>query len=284
MLFNVFTLVGGRLALKRRLYLLELSLLVTLSVICYWIVYKLPPGFFPSLHEALYAKFLTSTLLGTAIGVSIVIAVELVAPFSLPRWLLLRPKTKKPITKVKPISETLPLKFISKYSRLHSLVKKLSMGVSKDVLEAGLALSPYRFMAKSLFYTLIGFMVTIPVAVVLSLLLHPTLLLITVVPVLTPVYPKLKLRSAVGERRRGLEDEAPFFTVYASILQSVGISLYNSLLATIGRKVFRQLEKDVLIIKRNVEFFFKGPLEALEELGRTHPNEKMPSLLLGYTS
>jgi flagellar protein FlaJ len=39
-----------------------------------------------------------------------------------------------------------------------------------------------------------------------------------------------------------------------------------------------------LIVKRNVEFFFRSPVEALEEVGKMHPNERMKTLLLGYTS
>jgi flagellar protein FlaJ len=88
----------------------------------------------------------------------------------------------------------------------------------------------------------------------------------------------------VGDRRRALEDEVPFFTVFASILQSVGLSLYNSLLAIIGKGIFKQIERDALLVKRDVDFFFKSPVEALEDVGRRHPNEKMRTLLLGYTS
>jgi len=280
---------------SRLLIYLDLAATVTLSFIFYHLTFNIPTESFPSPLQAAYSKLLASILLGSSVGLSALLLVE--AAFRLPRMFRLtlptpikrrisRPKlTIEPVKPgVKPISEAVSAAFISKHRRLQRLAGKIGIGVARDVLEAGETLSPYRFAAKHLFYALVAFFVSVPIGVALALLVHPVFLAVMATPAFPLAYPKLKLRSAVGDRRRGLEDEVPFFTVYASILQSVGISLYNSLLSTVGRSVFRQVEKDALMCKRNVEFFFKSPAEALEELGRLHPNEKMRTLLLGYTS
>jgi len=67
-------------------------------------------------------------------------------------------------------------------------------------------------------------------------------------------------------------------------MQSVGVNLYNAFVRIIGRGVFANLEREALLLRRNVEFFFKAPSEALAELGRLHPNQNLKGLLYGYTA
>jgi flagellar protein FlaJ len=277
----------------RLVLFLDLFLLVVLGLIFHHVVFRVPDEFFPSPLEATYAKLFAAILLGLCVDLSVLVVCELVfrppsvlervLPKAL-RGLISRPGVKPAKPRVKPVSEALPMAFVSKHRLLRGLAERMGLSVARSVLEAGVAVSPYRLAAKHLFYALTAFFISIPAGAALAILVHPALLAVMAAPAVPLVYPKLRLRSAVGDRRRGLEDEVPFFTVYASILQSVGLSLYNSLLSVIGRRVFRQVEKDALMAKRNVEFFFKSPVEALEELGRLHPNEKMRTLLLGYTS
>jgi len=280
---------------SRLLIYSDLAAAVILIFIFYDLTFNLPTESFLSPLQAAYSKLLASVLLGLCIGLSVLLLTEIVFRLHRGFRLSLPKPVKKHISKpalavqpvkpkVKPVSEAISTSFISTHKHLREFARKIGLSVARDILEAGETLSPYRFAAKNLFYALAAFFISVPVGVALALLVHPALLAVIATPAVPLVYPKLKFRSAVGDRRRGLEDEAPFFTVYASILQSVGISLYNSLLSTIGRAVFRQVEKDALMCKRNVEFFFKSPAEALEELGRIHPNEKMKTLLLGYTS
>ncbi|MEM2778323.1 MAG: type II secretion system F family protein [Candidatus Jordarchaeales archaeon] len=273
-------------------FILYVDFLIALivSAIFAHIVFQLPASFFPSPLEELYAKLLASFLLGFSISLALFIALDIALTLPTEKGLsilkrLVRPKPAKPVKpKIRPMAEELPLRFISKQKRLRGLAERMGLGFAGDILQAGETISPYRFAAKHLFYAFLAFFVSVPLGVAFALLIHPALLAVMVVPAIPLVYPKLKLRSMVGDRRRGLEDEVPFFTVFASILQSVGISLYNSLLAVIGKGVFRQVEKDALLVKRDTEFFFKSPVEALEDVGRRHPNEKMRTLLLGYTS
>ena len=269
---------------------------IVAAVLCpifFNIVFHLPEEAFPSPLQAIYSKLLASLLLG--LSISFIIFLSIYIAFAQPeirrvlppevRRRIAKPKIiTPPKPKVKPVAREVAVSFVSKQKRLRSLAQKMSLDLSGDILEAGETLSPYRFAARYLFYALIAFFISVPAGVALALLVHPALIAVMAVPAIPLAYPKLKMRSTVGDRRRALEDEVPFFTVYASILQSVGISLYNSFLSVIGRGVFREIEKDALMIKRNVDFFFRSPIESIEEIGRIHPNEKMRTLLLGYTS
>ena len=275
--------------LGRFILYVDLAVAVIVSLIFAQIVFRLPSSWFASPLQEAYAKLFASLLLGTAVSLAIFISVDVALTTAWKRPVFLRriikPRVARPEKpKVRPLAEELPLKFVSKRRRLRGLAEKLSLDMSKDVLQSGEALSPYRLAAKHLFYAFVAFFISVPVGLALALLVHPALLAVMAAPAIPLAYPKLKLRSAVGDRRRGLEDEVPFFAVFASILQSVGLSLYNSLLAVVGKGVFKQIERDAMMVKRNVDFFFMSPVEALEDVGKRHPNEKMRTLLLGYTS
>ena len=280
---------------KRLVIYIDLILLLAFAVFLYQFTFQIPLEAFPSPLHAYYYKMFSSILIGLSISVSVLLVTEILfKPTLFERRLpkLLRRLLTKP--RVRPVAvrarrakaglADLPVTFVSKYPMLRRTAEKFSLDIAEDVLQTGMALSPYRFMAKHLFYALASLFIAVPLGVYLTLTVHPLFYVVMLVPAVFLVYPKLRLRSLVGDRKRALEDEVPFFTIYANILQSVGLSLYNSLCSVIGKGVFRQIERDALMVKRNVEFFFKSPVEALEDLGRIHPNEKMKTLLLGYTS
>jgi flagellar protein FlaJ len=105
-----------------------------------------------------------------------------------------------------------------------------------------------------------------------------------VFPLLLLFYPKITYTSLRRSRKTIVEEELPFFSLYAAILQSVGTDLYSSFIITIGKNVFKAIENEALLLKRNVELFARSPLEALEELGRNHDSMAFKNFLLGYSS
>jgi archaellum biogenesis protein FlaJ (TadC family) len=199
---------------------------------------------------------------------------------------LFRIRRKLRIPRISGPSENFSVRFVSNHKRLKNIASGLGERLQGDLIKSGLSLSPYALAGRYLFYSMLGMLLAIPASISLAYLLkNPAFLaLIVLVPVVIILAPKFKLSSARGERNRALEDELPFFTMYASVMQMVGLSLYNSFVNVIGRGVFRYVEKDAKLIQRNEMFFDRDPVSALEGVGRTHPNEKMKSLILGYTS
>ena len=191
-------------------------------------------------------------------------------------------RRRKP--KVSGPRQSFSVKFVSNNKRLKDVASKIGVGLQKDVIMSGLSLSPYALASRYLFYSVVAVIISIPVSILLAYLVSPAFLALVALPAVMMVVPKFKLSSARGERNRSLEDELPFFTMYASIMQMVGLSLYNSFVNIIGRRIFRYVEKDALLLQRNEMFFDRDPVSALEGIGRKHPSEKMKSLILGYTS
>jgi flagellar protein FlaJ len=185
---------------------------------------------------------------------------------------------------VKPAKEPVSISFVSKSKTLRRIAARLAADFRKDIPETGRTFSPYRFAARNLFAILISIFVIIPASIILTIFVSPfAILLLSAVPLLF-VIPWVRIRMWVGDRKRALEEELPFFTIHATILQSAGQDLFRAFLSTIGKGVFRQIEQDAAVLQRNTSYFRMGPLEGLEELGRTNPNPKMRTLVLGYTS
>jgi flagellar protein FlaJ len=105
-----------------------------------------------------------------------------------------------------------------------------------------------------------------------------------VIPPLLLFYPKIMYTGLRRNRKTMVEEELAFFSLYAAILQSVGHDLYSSFVMIIGKNVFKAIENEALLLKRNVELFARSPLEALEELGRNHDSMAFKNFLLGYSS
>ena len=191
---------------------------------------------------------------------------------------------------VKPFEHDLTLRMVSRNNILSTIARAMSTHLTPEVIKSGMLVNPQLLSSRYVFFSLLALVSSAPLTAfaLISLQqynapLFPALLLL-LAPLATLVMPYLKLKSMAGDRKRGIEDELPFFCTYASVMQSVGLSLYNSFENIASRNVFGNLEKEALMIQRNVQFFFKNQVEALEQAGRVHPNEKFRSLLLGYTS
>jgi flagellar protein FlaJ len=122
------------------------------------------------------------------------------------------------------------------------------------------------------------------VAVVASVLLSPFLALIAPLPLLLLLAPELRLRDKVAQRREGVERELPFFAVFVSVLGGAGVSLYEAMRGIAEGKVFPSMNREALLVKRDVELFGMNANESLERLAASHPSEKFGDFLAGYTS
>jgi len=216
--------------------------------------------------------------MGFGLGVALASAIYTRESYSI---FISQPIRKKPKAE-KAKKETIT-NFVRAHKRLDELVKKRSKEIEPRLLEAGMTTSPYKFLSTYTFALLVSF-AFVPIGIALAYIISPYLALLALLPL--PVYflPNLVIASNKGDRKRHIEDELPFFVAYASVMQSVGVNLYNAFVRIIGRGVFANLEREALLLRRNVEFFFKAPSEALAELGRLHPNQNLKGLLYGYTA
>lgn len=112
----------------------------------------------------------------------------------------------------------------------------------------------------------------------------PPLPVLLIIPLMLFAYPKIALKNLAKNRQRLVEEELPFFSLFAAVMQSVNTSLYSSFQITIGKKIFAGIENEALLLNRDVELFGRSPLEAIEEIGRNHNSQVFKNFLLGYSS
>ena len=185
--------------------------------------------------------------------------------------------------RVEPAREPLPIRWVSKNEFARKTAIQLGQAIKDYIPKAALPISSYRFAAEHVFYVFLS----IPVAVAapfLAFFVHPAFLALLFLPLLFFVMPWLRLKSAVGDYRRATDAELPFFTVHAAVSQSAGLNIFESLCSTIGKGIFRQVERAALLARRYFRVLGLSPIGAVEKLGREHPHQGMRQLLLGYTS
>ena len=185
--------------------------------------------------------------------------------------------------KVERAREPLSVRFVSGHDFTHKVAIQLSETIKDYIPRAALQISPYRFAAQYVFWVFASFPVA-AAAPFLAFFVHPAFLALLFAPLLAFVTPWLRLRSMVGDHRRGVDAELPFFAVHAAVSQSAGLNIFESLCSTIGKGIFKEIEKAALLVKRNYKVLGMSPIAAVEKPGREHPHPGMRSLLLGYTS
>jgi flagellar protein FlaJ len=67
-------------------------------------------------------------------------------------------------------------------------------------------------------------------------------------------------------------------------MQSIGQSLYNSIIDVLGKGVFLTIENEGKMLSRNTQVFGMDPITALNQHGYSHPNFYFKNFLLGYAS
>lgn len=169
---------------------------------------------------------------------------------------------------------------------LDRVARALARRRSKEVLRAGISSTPSAFYyrwVRIAAYSLAGLA---PASITVSLIIGSPLPLLLMAAPLAAILvgPDLVVRSAAGDRRRGAEDELPFFALYSSVMASAGVQLYEAMRRLIGRGIYRRLEGDAVYLQRSVEFMGEDQMTAIDRLARSHPSRSVRDFLYGYSS
>lgn len=156
--------------------------------------------------------------------------------------------------------------------------------------EAGLNVHPAVYGARVIFVTYLAI-----VAVLLALLPViylplplPAKLIIAIVLAMIPVYTFLMglmyPQSKAGERSRRVEYELPFAATYMTTLARGGISIGKIIEKMAESKVFFAMRNEARRIMREVRFFGRDILSAIEYVAARHPNRLFKDFMLGWVS
>ncbi|MGI0004725.1 MAG: type II secretion system F family protein, partial [Candidatus Nitrosotenuis sp.] len=176
------------------------------------------------------------------------------------------------------------VKPVTSHKLLVIIQNKLGDNLTFWVRISGKVSNPRTLALWSVSYTIFSFFVIIPTSIVLGIIFDRLFFVLLVVPLLVLFLPSIKLRLYGSDRKFSIEDEIAFFSVYGSIMQTIGRTLYASMLQVIGKKIFPVIENDGKMLKRNIALFGMDQSSALNSLATSHPNTQFRNLLLGYVS
>lgn len=129
-----------------------------------------------------------------------------------------------------------------------------------------------------------SFFIAAPVSLALGFFTGWHSLLALLIPPVWILYPRIRLHLVISERKASADAEMAFFVLYASVMQSIGQSLYNSVVDVVGGAIFPSLENEGRMLSRNVRLFGLDQITALNEHAMSHPDPNLKNLLLGYVS
>ena len=192
--------------------------------------------------------------------------------------------TPKPEMALKPLKSRWYTAFLISRDLTFNILTRYTARL-KDLIEASAILeNPVIYSARFLMASLISLMVVPPVIALAYPLLGLTSLLMITVPFLILATPFIILKSRIGDRRRGVEDELPWLSMYAASMQAAGIPLYESLRKLIGRGLLKFIEREARYVEKHVVVLGRDAVTALEEVARSHPSRLFRDFITGYTS
>lgn len=177
-----------------------------------------------------------------------------------------------------------PLKEIASKSVFQKIWNSMLGDIDEDVLFAGKPLDTFVFLEKIRKSLIISAVILFPLSIFLVFYFPVIILSLNFIWITIFFYPKILHKQLGNERKKKVDEELPSFVIFSTVLQNVDVNLYDSfqLFHKIG--LFKAMNKEALLLKRNVEFFGLSQIEGLEELARTHKSNSFKNLLLGYTT
>ncbi|WP_338604402.1 type II secretion system F family protein [Sulfolobus tengchongensis] len=229
-----------------------------------------------ALGDALgFLLVLQALLLGLFIGGIVVLSITFAINYS---------RIRSEFEEGVPLSTILQSRIITS-SRLSVIANWIRERTEQYIKASAELISPTEVGIKYTAYFLISILVIIPISLTLSLAtLSPLPFILLCVPLFFIIYPEQKYKSKAREMRENIQDEIPFFVTLITIVNASGTTIYEGIKKIIEFPIFKAMKKEALLILRDVDFFGKSPLDALEHRAKLTLNRDYSWFLSGYTS
>lgn len=204
---------------------------------------------------------------------------------------------RKRIEKISPldaISSNIFIRRVSNLPILSRIVQFIAGRLRENALKAGIYIHAESLITLVLLITIVMLGLTLILILVSTYVPVIPLYIKNLITSLTLVLPILSLILVLSpyvyiqivkvNRISDIDDELPFFAVYASIIQEAGLNLYQAFERIVGRGVFKTLETEAKHVIRLFTFFTHNPLEALDEYADFNPNSTLKNMIKGYSS
>jgi Flp pilus assembly protein TadB len=201
-------------------------------------------------------------------------------------------KKQKPKKTTQTAVVTIP--FLSNIvDRLHTMQKvkeledSLYSRIDKEVKDKELIMDTRKVTRTAIKLALLTAVIVVPMVAVLAVVMKSPLPLIGITAVAIMYYkPILTLKSQRSSQRTFIDNEYPFFIIFASILSNIGKSLFDAFqyISTDGKPVFKYMSVKANKVIRDVILFNTGIDNAIRSLALRIESQEFGNILLGYLS
>ena len=205
-----------------------------------------------------------------------------------------RRRPEKKISPLDKLSSSIFLRRLSNLPIFRNIIRLLAKSLKETALKAGVYTYIEALLALILFSIILLMAITavsvlilvyIPIIpVLIKIILRILILILPLITIILLISPFLYLQIKKVNRVSEIEDELPFFVVYASIIQEAGLSLYQAFERIVNKGIFKTLESEAKHVIRLFTFFVHSPLEALDEYANFNPNDTLKNIIKGYSS
>jgi len=165
------------------------------------------------------------------------------------------------------------------------LTDKIASAIAPDMNAAGFVANPIVYVGRYVSFGVRSGVVTLPLSVALSYALgSPVFFGMDLIPLVAFLVPWMEVTNMKHSTLKGVEDELPYFALFAAVLQSAGVSLYESFGRATGGGVLRWMRLEGSMVTKEREFFGKTESEAMLERARGGPSERLSTYISGYAS
>lgn len=175
--------------------------------------------------------------------------------------------------------------FIFKYNFIEKIRSSLKLKIRAGILEGGISGDSDLLAKKSIIYALAGYIIMIPISIILMVVLNPLFIALAILPTAMFGFGMLSNSSAKGQRKSSIEHELPIFVACTTIMANVNISLYAFMekVSQSQTSLFPMLKEEIHKIHKKRTFMGQSDQEALHELAKTHPSESFQEFVHNYS-
>jgi flagellar protein FlaJ len=180
---------------------------------------------------------------------------------------------------------TLVTKWLVRSNRIARVTALNRRMAEESVISCAQFESPTLVATKYTALLLIASLLTAPALVALYTLVgFPLCITVLGAPAAAHLLPRLAYMDRRKEVSKGIDDEFPFFVIVASVLSEAGLSMVYALRRVSHSPLFRFISNEAKIVVRDIQFFGRSPLSAMDTRAVSTPNERLSWLLSGYTA
>jgi flagellar protein FlaJ len=176
----------------------------------------------------------------------------------------------------------LPIRFL--YSRFGEAGERLAdiFDIGEEIKRANLFVTPWTYMAATVFYTLVAAIVAVPIAIILALFVSPIFAVLALVPPIVFFLLLYRPRLSSINRASGVDAELPLVASYVAMLAHAGLSPYRAVQRLVQTRLFPASQREARLIERENQLISHDPISAMESTSARHPCERYRNWIQGY--